>query len=280
MARCLDQKCFHDNLVQAMLGREGEDFLTNAEIEVAAQGVGNPPDFALPNDHSRRFDGKEWCTLVDQCGQQRLAPNKMPWCLSCCYDGIHHIFWSWRDCTIDSAGTHHHDKPNRYKVVDKLYWCDGSIASFVSGTQPSNVDQGTSQIDQDSKELDKKQEKDAGNEIFTFEVIDSSTFLNRIASGWQIKCLVQNHSQKNIRAFRGKIQCFDIFETFIHEFKFLGDVQGEILAGQSNTFDWHWKLDQGSDPFLFLNGRRHRDLILKFKLDTILYADGTRSNFE
>ncbi len=144
MARCLDQKCFHDNLVQAMLGREGEDFLTNAKIEMAAQEVGNPHDFALPNDHSRRFSGEDWCTLVDQCGQQRLAPNKMPWCSTCCYDGDHHIFWSWRDCTIDSAGTHHHDKPNRYQVVEELHWCDGTIASNLPGTPPASDSESTS----------------------------------------------------------------------------------------------------------------------------------------
>jgi hypothetical protein len=91
------------------------------EIERAAQDQGNPPDFALPNDHSRRLDGEDWTIDVVLCGRARLAPNLRPYCSTCCYDGPHHIFWSR---TIPEK-----PRANCYKVVDLLYWCDGSIAT-------------------------------------------------------------------------------------------------------------------------------------------------------
>ena len=130
MAHCGNQQCSHCQVVRAMLGREGEDFLTNKEIDGATQGLGLNADMALPNDHSRRVDGVEWCCPVFQCGDNRLAPNRQPWCKSCCYDGPHHIFWSWRKCIPPLVPGHGHNKPNRYKVVDVLYWCDGSRASI------------------------------------------------------------------------------------------------------------------------------------------------------
>ena len=282
MARCLDKKCYHDNLVQAMLGREGEDDLTNAEIEAAAQENGNPPDFALPNDHSRRFDGKNWCTLVDQCGQQRLAPNKMPLCTTCCYDGIHHIFWSWRDCTVDSTGTHHHDKPNRYKVVDQLHWCDGTIASnvliFESAHEFESSSQSANNIVEETSTENMKLDEQINPIVFKFT--DCRTFRNHTEHGWQISCEVENRTQKNIRAFRGMIQCFDIFESFMFNFGLVADSLEVIDAGKSLGFSWHWQLNQFSKEYIWLSGRKHKDVILRFKLDTILYEDGSRDSFD
>ena len=128
VAHCGNKQCSHCQVVEAMLGREGEDYLTNKEIESDAQALGLKPDMALPNDHSRREDDEEWCTEVFQCGKSRLAPNLRPYCNTCCYDGGHHIFWSWRKC-LGSGPGHGHNKPNRYQVVDVLYWCNGSRAS-------------------------------------------------------------------------------------------------------------------------------------------------------
>lgn len=120
--------CSHCCNVQAMLGHEGEDHWSNASIEAMTQELGLRPDFALPNDHSRRVDGQDWCVEVVQCGSRRLAPNRNPWCNSCCYSSDQHIYWSWRQCYGTEEG-HGHDKPNRYRVVDVLYWCDGTQAS-------------------------------------------------------------------------------------------------------------------------------------------------------
>jgi len=134
MAHCGSLKCSHCQNVRAMLGREGEDLLTNDFInrETIAQGLAS--QMAMPNDHSWPYSEQgekvEWCTTVFKCGENRQAPNKEPFCNTCCYDGKHHVYWSWVvHLGINEDGTHAHSKPNRYRVVDFLYWCDESEAS-------------------------------------------------------------------------------------------------------------------------------------------------------
>jgi hypothetical protein len=114
MARCGRPSRYHDHFVAAMLGREGNDDLTNQEIDQAAQDEGNPPGCAQPNDYSRRLDGEAWHVNVVKCGQARLAPNLRPYCATCCYDGPHHIFWS--------RTTPEHPRANHYRFVATLHW--------------------------------------------------------------------------------------------------------------------------------------------------------------
>jgi hypothetical protein len=147
MASCSYRKCIHCGIVSAMLDRENEDHLTSDEIVEAAAEAGVTPGSVLPNDHSRPALSGDWCTIPrsDTCAHDAYAPNRMPWCEAHCWHG-NNIFWSWIECrrqcdfcaegeqclhgiSCDCHKTHSHTRPNRYKVADVLYWCDGSRAS-------------------------------------------------------------------------------------------------------------------------------------------------------
>ena len=123
MARCSKPKCYHCIIVEKMLGSEGKSF-GNSEVERMTE-LGS---MALPNDHSRRSDGSDWCTRVESQGGV-LGPNKAPYCK--CFTGPNHIFLSTAECygPRGPGGKHSHSTGNRYTVVNQLRWCNGTPAS-------------------------------------------------------------------------------------------------------------------------------------------------------
>jgi hypothetical protein len=121
--------CGHCVVVSVMVGRENTDHWTNSKVEKLAQEAGLKEDMALPNDHSRPEMMDDWCTTPTNCECGKLAPNRRPYCDAHCWHGKN-IFWSWVEhLGVDAKGKHEHTKPNRYRVAEVLYWCDGTRAS-------------------------------------------------------------------------------------------------------------------------------------------------------
>ena len=127
MEHCGRGRCSHCGLARALRGYENKE-LTTAQIENLFVSAGGVRGNCRPSDHSRRDDGEDWCRPCPN-NDGGDSPTHGVGCNGDCHHNSYHLFWSFRICyePIEDPD-HRHSKPGRYRVVEKLHWCDGTPA--------------------------------------------------------------------------------------------------------------------------------------------------------